>query len=169
MYNLIQYSSNYSETTGSLWFYSKDETTDFNAYIVNDDNFKSFEYNAKLLGNTVADGANGILKNATIAVPLKYLRNLKLRWTKYCVLSVAGNENNINEGANVNNIIFTIKDTKLYVPIVSLSAGDNQKLSKLLSLKGLKDQFNGMKIQRELIIKIQQMNLDNFSNQILLE
>ena len=25
MYNLIEYSSNYYETTGSLWFYSKDE------------------------------------------------------------------------------------------------------------------------------------------------
>ena len=30
MYNLIEYSSNYSETTGSLWFYSKDEATSFN-------------------------------------------------------------------------------------------------------------------------------------------
>ena len=30
MYNLIEYSSNYSETTGSLWFYSKDEATNFN-------------------------------------------------------------------------------------------------------------------------------------------
>ena len=28
MYKLIEYSSNYSETTGSLWFYSKDEATD---------------------------------------------------------------------------------------------------------------------------------------------
>ena len=33
MYNLIDYSSNYSETTGSLWFYSKDESTNFNAEI----------------------------------------------------------------------------------------------------------------------------------------
>ena len=32
-----------------------------------------------------------------------------------------------------SNIIFIIKDTKLYVPVVSLSAKDNQKLSKLLS------------------------------------
>ena len=30
MNNLIEYSSNYSETTGSLWFYSKDEATEFN-------------------------------------------------------------------------------------------------------------------------------------------
>ena len=33
---------------------------------------------------------------------------------------------------NSNNIIFPIKDTKLYVPVVTLSAKDNQKLSKLL-------------------------------------
>ena len=54
MYNLIEYSSNYSETTGSLWFYSKDESTDFNADITNDNNFKCFMYKAKLLGNTIA-------------------------------------------------------------------------------------------------------------------
>ena len=30
IYNLIEYSANYSETTGSLWFYSKDKTSDFN-------------------------------------------------------------------------------------------------------------------------------------------
>ena len=62
MYNLIEYSSNYSETTGSLWFYSKDEATNFDDDIANNNNFKSFEYNAKLLGNTETDGANGILK-----------------------------------------------------------------------------------------------------------
>ena len=58
---------------------------------------------------------------------------LKLKWTKYFALHVAGNGNNINEGANANNFIFTIKDTKLYVPLVILSAKDNQKVSKLLS------------------------------------
>ena len=46
---------------------------------------------------------------------------------------VAGNDNNINENANVN-IIFTIKDTK-YVLVVTLSARDNQKLSKYLSIE----------------------------------
>ena len=61
MYKLIAYGSNYSETTGSLWFYSKDEAINFNADIVNNNNsFKSFEYKAKLLGNIVADGENGI-------------------------------------------------------------------------------------------------------------
>ena len=42
----------------------------------------------------------------------------------------AASANNAN--ANPDNIIFTIKDTKLYVPFVTLSAKDNQKLSKVL-------------------------------------
>ena len=153
MYNLIEYSSNYSETTGSLWFYSKDEATDFNADIANDNSFKSFKYKAKLLGNTKAqpnpNHANGILKNATIVVPLKYLSNVwrslemplinfkaesKLKWTKYCVLSAGGND---DTNAHPNNVIFTTKDTKLYVPVVILSA--KAKLSRLLS-KRYKDQ-----------------------------
>ena len=54
MYNLIEYSSSYSVTTGSLWLYSKDEATNLNADIANGDNFKYFQYKAKLLGNTVA-------------------------------------------------------------------------------------------------------------------
>ena len=58
MYNLIEYNSNYSETTGSLWFYSKDKATDFNADIVNNNNFKTFKYMAKLLENTVAQADN---------------------------------------------------------------------------------------------------------------
>ena len=36
-------------------------------------------------------------------------------------MSVDGNENNINQDADDNNIIFTIKDIKSYVPIVTLS------------------------------------------------
>ena len=106
MYNLIEYSS----STGSLSFYSKDRN-DFNVDIANTNNFKSRKYKAKLLGNTAAqadDAANGILKDATIAVPLKYLSNfwrslenplinckveLKFRWTKHCVLSVTGTDN----------------------------------------------------------------------------
>ena len=58
---------------------------------------------------------------------------LKFKWTKYRVLSVAGNENNINEDANANNTNFTIKDIKLYVPVVTLCAKNKKKLSKLLS------------------------------------
>ena len=40
MYNLIEYSSKYSETTESLWFYSKDEATNLNNNIENTDEFK---------------------------------------------------------------------------------------------------------------------------------
>ena len=123
MYNLIEYSSNYSETTGKLWFHSKDEATDFNADIVNGNNFKSFKYKAKLLGNAVAqtdNTANEILKNATIALQLKYLSNfwrslemplinwkieLKLKWSNYCILSAACN---YKANGNDDNIIFTI-------------------------------------------------------------
>ena len=58
---------------------------------------------------------------------------LKLKWAKYCVFSTGGTENVINEDVNVNKIIFNFKYTKLYVPVVTLSARDNQKLPKLLS------------------------------------
>ena len=82
-------------------------------------------------------------------MPLKYLISLwrsreiplinckvklKLKWAKYCVLSAAGADNvNGNNDDDNNNNIFTIKYTKLCVPVVTLSARDNQKLSKLLS------------------------------------
>ena len=66
MYNLLEYSSSYSDRTGNLWFYSKDESTNFNNYVSNTDALKSFKYKAKLLANTVAQSAlnqdNGILK-----------------------------------------------------------------------------------------------------------
>ena len=47
-YNLIEYCSNYSKTTESLWFYSKVEATDFNEDIANDNNFEYFTSKAKL-------------------------------------------------------------------------------------------------------------------------
>ena len=89
-----------------------------------------------------------MLKNTTIAVSLKLLSNfqrslemllinckaeLKLKWTKCCVLSVAGNENDINNNDSANNTIFKIKDTKLYVSVVTLLVRDSQRLSKRLS------------------------------------
>ena len=102
MHILIEYSSNYSETTRSLCFYSKDEATNFNNNIENIDDFKSLKHKAKLLANTITQPAsnqgNGLLKNAAIAVPLKYSCNfwrslkmslinckieLKLKWRKH--------------------------------------------------------------------------------------
>ena len=88
------------------------------------------------MGNTEADGANGILRNTALAVPLKYLNNLwrtlemllinckvelKLRGTDHWVLSANG-----NGVASPKNIIFTIKDRELYVPAVILSAKYSQ-------------------------------------------
>ena len=68
---------------------------------------------------------------------IKCKAELKLKWTKYYVLSADGNEsdndNDNDNDDNSKNIIFMIKDTKLYVSVVTLSARDNQKLSKLLS------------------------------------
>ena len=50
VYNLIEYSSKYSETTGSVWLYSKDEANNFNVNIPDTNGFKSFKYKANLLG-----------------------------------------------------------------------------------------------------------------------
>ena len=70
MYNLLEYSSSYSETTGNLWLYSKDEAANFNnAIAADDDTFKSFKYKNRLVGTTW--GTNRILENETVAVPLK--------------------------------------------------------------------------------------------------
>ena len=120
----------------SLWFNSKDEATNFNADIANDNDFKSFEYKAKILRNTTAqadNAANGVLKDSTIAVLLKYLSNfwrslemlinckteLKLKWTKCCGLSAAVNDNETANNANANN------------QSQHCLARDNQKLSKV--------------------------------------
>ena len=62
VYNLIEYSSNYFETEETLWFYLIKKATDFDTSIANTDDFKPFGYKARLLGNTEADGTNGILK-----------------------------------------------------------------------------------------------------------
>ena len=78
-------------------------------------------------------------------MPLKHLSNfcrplemplinckveLKLKWRKYFVLSAVGHD---NDNKKDDKIIFTIKDTELYVPVKTLSARNNQKLSKLFS------------------------------------
>ena len=57
MYNLIEYSDNYSDTSGSLWDFKRDEIVN-NADVTNDNNAPSFKYKANLIGNTVADGRN---------------------------------------------------------------------------------------------------------------
>ena len=132
MYNLIEYSVNYFDTSGSLWHFKRDEIIN-NADVTNDDNAPSFKHKASLIGDT---GNNGRKNGIKIAVPLKYLSNfwrslemplinckveLSLKWYERCLLTAA------------TTATFKITDAKLYVPIVTLSVEDNTKLTRLLN------------------------------------
>ena len=55
MYNLIEYSDNYSDSSGSLWSFKRDDRAN-NANVTNDDNAPSFKYKSRLITNTEADG-----------------------------------------------------------------------------------------------------------------
>ena len=79
MYNLIAYSDNYSDTSGSLWQFKRDEVLDNNADLTID-NSQSFKYKAALLGKTAnaVNNTNSSVKDAKIVVPLKYLSNLEI-------------------------------------------------------------------------------------------
>ena len=72
MYNLIEYSDNYQDSSATLYQYKRDEPL---AKIINNltqVNSKSFNCKIKLLGNPVHAG--GIARrNVKIFVPLKYL------------------------------------------------------------------------------------------------
>ena len=56
MYNLLEYSQNYSMTSGSLWNYYGDEIDDVDD---NASDCKSFEYKTKIVGNTPERPRNG--------------------------------------------------------------------------------------------------------------
>ena len=72
MYNLIEYSDNYSDTSGSLWQFKRDEIEGNVDLTVNanhiPNNLSSYKYKSSLITNR-----NGI----KIAVPLKYLSNFR--------------------------------------------------------------------------------------------
>ena len=70
MYNLIEYSDNYSDTSGSLWNFKRDEIEGDVDLTIN--NASSFKYKANLIGNTVNNGTKNEVK---IAISLKYLSN----------------------------------------------------------------------------------------------
>ena len=140
MYNLIEYSDNYSDISGNLWQFKRDEQPIDNsgAFInITAEHSSSIKYKSNLIGNTVADGANRKKESVKIVVPLKYLSNfwilleipliyckveLSLVWYENCILSSAGTA-----------AIFIRTDTKIYVPVVTLKTENNVKLSKLLS------------------------------------
>ena len=134
MYNLIEYSDNYQDSSATLYQYKRDEPPEANAIAdLTADTSSSFKYKINLLGNIAA--ANPVVArvarlNVKIAVPLKYLSNffrslemllinckikLNLTWKKECVLST-----------DAGNAVFIINNTKLYVPVVTLSKEDNK-------------------------------------------
>ena len=130
MYNLIEYSDNYQDSSATLYKYKRDEPPEDDAVAdLTADNSSSFKYKINLLGNPAV--ANNVAKrNVKVVVPLKYLSNffrslemplinckikLNLTWKKECVLSTDAGE-----------AVFIINDTKLYVPVVTLSKERNK-------------------------------------------
>ena len=166
MYNLIEYSDNYAKTKGSLWQYCKDipARNDNNEIVVFTRNnlTDSFNFKAKVTGQT---GNNGT-KNVEIMVPLKYLSNfwrtlemplincevnLALTWSSTCVL--------VSTNAANQNATFAITNTKLYVPVVTLSTQENTKFFQQLK-SGFKRVMNWNKYcsKPELLAQNQNLN-----------
>ena len=131
MYNLIEYSDNYQDSSATLYQYKRDEPPKDDAVAdLIADNSSSFKYKIILLGNPVV--ANNVARrNVKVVVPLKYLSNffrslemplikckikLNLSWKKECALSTDAGE-----------AVFIINDTKLYVPVPDLFIGTNIK------------------------------------------
>ena len=134
MYNLIEYSDNYQDSSATLYQSKRDEPPEADAVAgLTADNSDSFKYKIKLLGHIdqlAANAARVERLNVKVVVSLKYLSNffrslerplinwkikLNLTWKKECVLSTAADE-----------AVFIINDTKLYVPVVTLSKEDNK-------------------------------------------
>ena len=127
MYNLIEYSDNYSKTCGILFQFCRDVlAVDHNNGKIADITYTttdSFNLKVKLIGQT----GNNDTKDDEIMVPLKYLSNfwrtfeiplinceitLDLNWSENCIIVAA------NVASQVPT--FSITDTKLYVPVVTL-------------------------------------------------
>ena len=162
MYNLIEYSDNYSDTSEHLWQFKRDESPVTNAGSPDNasvDNSSSFKYKSSFIGDSVTVTGNRISNNVKIAVPLKYLSTfwrtlemslinckiyLESNWSKNCVMSTLA------------NTTFKITNFKLFVPIATFSNKDNVKLVKLLE--------EGFKIPvywNEYQTKIETRNLNN--------
>ena len=135
MYNLLEYSDNYQDSTGSLYQFKRDKPPDDNANVANDTT--SLVYKSKLISGTDDNNVN----NMKLVVPLKYVSNfsrssemplanrkidLELTWHKDCMIS------SVNAAAG-QVVSFMITNTKLYVPIVTLSSKDNNNLTKQLN------------------------------------
>ena len=167
MCNLIECSDNYSKTTGSLWQYCKDipARNVNNEIIVFDANntTDSFKFKAKITGQTGNDGT----KDVQTMVPLKYLSNfwrtlemplincevnIISTWSSSCVLIATGVQN--------QNATIAITDTKLYVPVVTLSTQENTKFLQQLK-SGFKRVINWNKYLSKPELLAQSPNLNH--------
>ena len=167
MYNLIEYSDNYAKTTGRLWQYCKDiparNATGDIAIFAENNTTDSFKFKAKITSQT---GNNGT-KDVEIMVPLKYLSNfwrnlemplincevnLILTWSSSCVLIATAIQN--------QNATFAITDTKLYVPVVTLSTQENTKFLQQLK-SGFKRVINWNKYLSKPELLAQNPNLNH--------
>ena len=137
MYNLIEYSDKYSDTSKSLRQLKRDESYTNNAgnpANVTTLNSTYFKYKSAVFENQAADG---VLKNSNIIVPLRYLSNfcrslemplfnckihLELNWSKSCAMPDIAAETP-----------FKMTNTKLYVPIATFSTKDDISLTKQLN------------------------------------
>ena len=169
MYNLIEYSDNYAKTTGSLWQYCKDIPA-LNADVeitrlTGGNTTDSFKFKAKITGETGDDGT----KDVEIIVPLKYLSNfwrtlvmplincevnLILTWSSTCVL--------ISTNVPNQSATFAITDTKLYVPVMTLSTQENTKFLQQLK-SGFKRILNWNKYLSKPELLAQNPNLNHLT------
>ena len=76
MYNLIEYSDNYSDTSRSLWQFKRDEVPAINADLTIN-NSQSFKSKAALVEKTTANHneETSSVEDTKIVVSLKYLSN----------------------------------------------------------------------------------------------
>ena len=164
MYNLIEYSDNYAKTTGSLWQYCKDiPARKNNNEFTGGNTTDSFNFKAKITGQT----GNGGTKDVEIIVPLKYLSNfwrtlkmplincevnLILTWSSTCVI--------VSTNIPNQNATFAITDTKLYVPVVTLSTQESTKFLQQLK-SGFKRVINWNKYLSKPKLLAQNPNLNH--------
>ena len=165
-YNLTEYSDNYSKTSGSLWQYYRDEPFINNNGVIidvpDDPDSASFKSKQKITVQTGNDGT----KDIQIMVPLKYLitfwRTLEmplirceidtfLTWSDKCI-KVTGNQGNEEPK-------LAIIDTKIYVPVMILSAQHNAKLFQQLNT-GFKRTIKWNKYQSEPTLQARNRYLD---------
>ena len=75
MYNLIEYSDNYQDSSATLYQYKKDEPSEADAVAdLTANNSSSFKYKLNLLGNPILDRAI-TKRSVNVVIPLKYLSN----------------------------------------------------------------------------------------------